>query len=85
MKECLKKFATSKGRYYDKAVVIIIMSHGGNGCVLGSDHDGNTLNLNKVFSYFTDEACPALKGKPKVFMIDACRQESAAGACGKCM
>ena len=85
MKECLEKFAASKGRYYDKAVMIIILSHGGNGCVAGSDYYGNTINLNEVFSYFTDEACPGLTGKPKVFMIDACRNESNIGACGEFM
>ena len=82
MKNYLKKFAKSKGRRYDKAVIIIIMSHGSNGYVEGSD-ENETLNLNKVFGYFTGKECPALKGKPKIFMIDACRQKNPDG--GECI
>ncbi|XP_047488162.1 uncharacterized protein LOC125038661 [Penaeus chinensis] len=31
--------------------------------------DGELLHLSDVFSHFTDESCPALKGKPKLFFL----------------
>lgn len=35
-------------------------------------HD-NEYNLASIFHYFTDEQCPTLKGKPRIFFIQACQ------------
>ena len=74
MMDCIKRFARSKNRKYDKAVIIFILSHGYNGHISGCDSDGDTVDLNDIFALFSDDACKALRGKPKVFMIDACRE-----------
>ena len=83
MLRSIKHFAESSNRKYDKAVIVVIMSHGANGEVSGSDHE--EINLNRIFNYFSSRRCPALKGKPKLFIIDACRksgeQDAATGLC----
>lgn len=32
-------------------------------------------NLDELSSHFTDENCPSFKGKPRVFLIQACRHD----------
>ena len=54
--------------------ICFIMSHGRKGGkILGSD--GNTVNLKYIEDLFNRESCPDLKGKPKIFFIQACRGE----------
>lgn len=31
--------------------------------------------LQQILEYFTDERCPTLKGKPRIFLIQACQGE----------
>lgn len=53
-------------------LVVILMSHGANGVIWGID--GKTLPLwEGAYTWFNDVNCPALKGKPKLFFIQACR------------
>ena len=46
------------------------MTHGDVGKLSSRDKD---YQLKRITSYFTDEACPSLKGKPRLFFIQACR------------
>lgn len=52
---------------------MIIMTHGKFGTLSSSNEYYAT---EKVFSYFTDENCPSLKGKPRLFLFQACRGEN---------
>ena len=52
-------------------LVLIFNSHGKEGSIL--DINGNCINLKNLFDIFHNKACKAMKGKPKLFFVDACR------------
>jgi Caspase domain len=49
---------------------MVIMTHGEFGTLLSYREN---YNIDKVFSYFSDDFCSSLKGKPRLFFIQACR------------
>ncbi|XP_046821590.1 caspase-1-like isoform X2 [Vespa crabro] len=51
-------------------LIIIVMSHGDSGILRSYDED---YDVCKLWSKFTETKCPSLKGKPKLFFIQACR------------
>lgn len=59
--------------------VLCVVSHGERGLIFGGD-EGKKL-LRDVVDAFSPTRCPSLKGKPKLFVIQACRPaEGSAGA-----
>ncbi|XP_070615051.1 caspase-9 [Erythrolamprus reginae] len=57
--------------------LVVILSHGREsyhiqipGAVFGTD--GQCVPVQKVVSYFNGSHCPSLRGKPKLFFIQAC-------------
>ena len=48
-----------------------LMSHGRNGEVFGSD--GFPLPLHTIKDVLSNASCPALRGKPKLLFVQACR------------
>lgn len=52
-------------------MVVAILSHGENGQIYGTD--GVLVSVEDITSYFTGTKCPTLAGKPKVFIMQACR------------
>ena len=62
------------GKNHDKfvAFVLIVMSHGDEkDIIFGVDND--SISVRKLMKEFQAERCPSLKGKPKIFIIQACR------------
>lgn len=60
--------------------VCCIMSHGAKGVVYGIDQ--NELNIsNDILTGFSDQNCPEMVGKPKLFFIQACQTENGTDAC----
>lgn len=55
----------------NNCLVIVMMSHG-NEYEQIQTKDG-TLELDSLFKPFHNHNCPALRGKPKIFFIQACR------------
>ncbi|KAG8142480.1 hypothetical protein E2320_006370 [Naja naja] len=60
--------------------VVVILSHGCMsyhiqipGAIFGTD--GQRIPVQKVVSYFNGSHCPSLRGKPKLFFIQACGGE----------
>jgi len=51
--------------------VVCIMSHGQHGLIAGSD--GREIDTEWMLRQFNNDLCPALKGKPKFFILQACR------------
>ncbi len=54
-----------------KCFVLCILTHGVDGEVYGSD--GQLVSIQKITRTFTGTKCPTLAGKPKVFLLQACR------------
>lgn len=60
-------------RLYDHdAFVCVIMSHGGIGDMIYGV-DGSSISVHSITKKFNDENCIGLRGKPKMFFIQACR------------
>ncbi|XP_068440725.1 caspase a-like [Clinocottus analis] len=61
------------------SVLVVIMSHGKLGAVLGvdwkMDADGkpDEFPINNIYKHLGPHECPALLNKPKILMIQACR------------
>lgn len=53
-------------------IFVFIMSHG-NGPRSFMTYDEATVSLDEIQSYFLDQACPSLQGRPKVFFSHFCR------------
>ena len=53
----------------------IIMSHGNKENEIYTT-DLEAININEIQNYFTPNNCPSLCGKPKIFIIQACRGEA---------
>ena len=51
--------------------VVIILSHGRDGVVLSSDDQ--EIHIADIEKEFHQSKCPSLQGKPRIFVIDACR------------
>lgn len=56
---------------YD-AFVCCILTHGKLGVVYTSD--GKAVEILSLVDFFSDRQCPSLKGKPKLFFIQACQR-----------
>lgn len=72
MKKKVEEVAALKEHEVADCLVVILMSHGEQNMIYGVDR-GKLHLENDIISLFDDENCPALRGKPKVFFIQACR------------
>lgn len=70
MQSACEEFASKDHSKYD-AFVCIIMSHGNKDRIEGVN--GKCMALEDLMSDFKSGGCPSLSGKPKVFIIQACR------------
>lgn len=48
----------------------MLLSHGEEGIIFGTN---GPLDLKKITSFFRGDCCRSLTGKPKLFIIQACR------------
>ena len=67
----MKRRANDTSLYNVGVFVCFLMSHGEEGMISGSD--GNHVELDSIINSFKNDKCAALKGKPKVFFVQACR------------
>ena len=67
----IQKFSTRSEMVEVDMCVVIIMSHGRHGLIAAAD--GRELETEWVLRQFNNEGCPALKGKPKFFVLQSCR------------
>ena len=74
MTKKLKECTTWK--HFGRALFVIILSHGGEGDVVFGT-DGGEVKLHRLQEYFSAANCPSLAGVPKVFLIDAGRDNGA--------
>ncbi|XP_070802445.1 caspase-1-like [Pituophis catenifer annectens] len=75
---CLQKFAAREEHKTSDGMFVVLMSHGFQDILCGV-HSGNQHSdifpIKTVFSIFNNINCPALRGKPKVVIIQAGRAE----------
>ncbi|XP_074498306.1 caspase a-like isoform X2 [Sebastes fasciatus] len=61
------------------SVVVVIMSHGKLGAVLGvnwtKEKSDDEFPINNLYEHLGTKNCPALMDKPKIIIIQACRGE----------
>ncbi|XP_014611656.1 PREDICTED: caspase-like [Polistes canadensis] len=51
-------------------LLIVVLTHGNSGILCACDHPYDIIDL---WNPFSENNCPSLKGKPKLFFIQACR------------
>ena len=67
----VKEERTLSDHQNSDAFMITVLSHGDKSFVYCSD--GKELELELLYELFDDKECPALIGKPKIFIIQACQ------------
>lgn len=57
------------------SVLVVLMSHGKLGAVLGVETSGDDdkFPINNIYKHLGSEKCPELLDKPKIIIIQACR------------
>ncbi|XP_061576339.1 caspase a-like [Cololabis saira] len=76
MNKAFIRFAKHPKLSETDSVVVVVMSHGKLGAVLGvnhSDMDCDEFPINNIYTHLGSENCPALLDKPKIIIIQACR------------
>ncbi|VDI15888.1 caspase 2 [Mytilus galloprovincialis] len=67
----LQEFSELPDHQNADACVVCILSHGEEGYIFGTD--GRKIFLDSIMSLFDNSHCKNLRGKPKIFIIQACR------------
>lgn len=72
MLEAAEEFASLDHSDYD-AFVMIVMSHGGDGDTILGVRGKHKITVKDLMAEFKINRCPTLAGKPKIFIVQACR------------
>lgn len=70
MKAVFKQVSARCTAKYD-ALIVILLSHGSESGIYGTD--GIEMDMNDILSCFDNKKCKQMLGKPKVFIVQACR------------
>ncbi|XP_046563029.1 caspase-2-like [Haliotis rubra] len=85
MRTKLREFAGSCPWNQVDSCVVVILTHGGNDQrmygVDGKFDNDNFITNRDLFNTFGSINCPILQGKPKLFLIQACRGTEEDGGC----
>ncbi|XP_077511085.1 caspase-3-like [Amblyomma americanum] len=73
MKALLKWAAKECDKEKDDCLVLVLMCHGKENYIYGTDYEPLHL-YNDVYEQFSKDNCPELKGKPKLFFVQASRR-----------
>lgn len=73
MREDINTFAQRKEHALSNMAIVVLLSHGEDGLVFGTD--GRKVPNEWILGQFNNDNCPNLKGKPKLFIFQACRGE----------
>ncbi|XP_063880176.1 ankyrin-2-like isoform X1 [Scylla paramamosain] len=71
-KEILNFFRSSDKMAQVDCAVVCVLSHGVSQDTFITS-DNIDMTVDEIYSYFTDDQCPYLKGKPKLFLFNYCR------------
>lgn len=67
----ITEFCCNKLHKEADMTVVAILSHGKDGVVYAAD--GQSINMEYIYEFFNNRNCPNLRGKPKFFIVQACR------------
>jgi len=70
--KALKEFAENEKHADNDMMILVILSHGRDQGRVDTV-EGQSYELERVFAQFNNQQCPNLKGKPKFFIVQACR------------
>lgn len=73
IRKYLTEFSKEMSLYETDACIVVIMSHGKNGLILGTD--GEPISIREIMELFSAENCKSLFEKPKYFIFQSCRGE----------
>ncbi|XP_054857796.1 uncharacterized protein LOC129344905 [Eublepharis macularius] len=79
MADCLKAFAAQEEHKTSDSTFVVLMSHGLRSGLCGVKSQGENsdiLSHDTIYSILNNKNCPALRDKPKVIIIQACRGEN---------
>ena len=68
MKACFREY---RRKEHTGCFIVIILSHGNDGVVFSSDD--KEIHIADIEKEFHNSKCRSLQGKPRIFIIDACR------------
>jgi len=69
--KAITEFCNNKAHEESDMTVVAILSHGKDGVVYSAD--GQSINMEYIYEFFNNKNCPMLQGKPKFFIVQACR------------
>ncbi|KAM8853196.1 caspase a-like [Synchiropus picturatus] len=78
IEEAVVDFAKHPKLKSTDSVVVIIMSHGKLGKVLGVGPQPDEFLLSEIYEQLSTKKCPALLDKPKIIVVQACRVDGPA-------
>ncbi|XP_056122195.1 caspase a [Rhinichthys klamathensis goyatoka] len=78
MKKAVENFARREEHARSDSTFVVIMSHGKRNTILGVhyhtiDNPSDTFPVDDIYRHLNSKNCPALRNKPKVILIQACR------------
>ena len=71
MQRVMKDVSKISGHKDAQMCVVIMSSHGNKDVILSSDLQ--SVTISSLLENFSRDNCPGLAGKPKLFIINACR------------
>ena len=72
MLDAAEEFASKDHSNYD-AFIMIVMSHGGDCDTILGVRGKHKITVKSLMAEFKIDRCPSLAGKPKIFIVQACR------------
>jgi len=67
----LREFANNQDHREKDMMILAVLSHGRDGQIIASD--GLVVETEDIYAKFNNSNCPLLQGKPKFFIVQACR------------
>jgi len=67
----LREFANNQDHREMDMMILAVLSHGRDGQIIASD--GLVVETEDIYAKFNNSNCPLLQGKPKFFIVQACR------------
>lgn len=72
MRRLFKDIAAKDHIQFD-CLLVAVLTHGTKGKLYGTD--GKLVPVEEITELFSGNKCPSLTGKPKIFLLQACRGE----------